>query len=84
MVLISDTIVWVSVCSLQLGHGSCGSIFLSQSDVDTGDTEGGESKPVEGSRGMSRYTRGVGFLLTYTSCEESPEEHDTRRRCNSR
>jgi hypothetical protein len=49
------------VCSLQLGHGSCGSLFLSLSDVDTDDTEGRESEPTEGSRGMCRYCRGVGL-----------------------
>jgi hypothetical protein len=49
------------VCSLQFGQGSCGSLFLSLSDVDTDDTEGRESEPAEGSRGMCRYRRGVGF-----------------------
>ena len=44
----------VCVCSLRLGQGSCGSLFFSPPGVDTDDTEGRESKPVEGLRGMCR------------------------------
>ena len=72
------------VCSLRSGQGSCGSLFFSPPGVDTDDTEGRESKPVEGLRGMCRYCRSVGFPLTYTSYKEGPEGYDTRGRCNPR
>jgi hypothetical protein len=65
------------VCSLRLGQGSCGSLFLSLSDVGTDDTGGRASERMEAPRGMCRYCRGVGFPLTCTSCEGSPEGHDT-------
>ena len=40
--------------------------------VNTSDTARRESEP-EASRGMFRHHHGIGFPLTYTSCEESQE-----------
>jgi hypothetical protein len=40
------------VYSLRLGQGSCGSLFLSPSDVGVDDTEGRTGERMEVSRGM--------------------------------
>ena len=75
MVLGAETIPQVSAPdSCDWDRRSCKSLFFSS---DTGDAEGGASEPAEESRGTRQYHHDVGFPLTSTSCEESPEGHSS-------